>query len=759
MVHIHLFRSAFSLSHREHRLLGMAGGETPFMNATEIEAARTRVETRLNNDPDHTTTEAEYRVTTIKLELSNTHGTDDDVRNAARSALAALRSAYDVRNDSRANVTKLCKNQDVQRATLLTQLNASPADPKRATALDEIRTEIAASLAAIRQLSDSSTLDYHKFTRGEIITAHLAHISKLQNIQPTSPLSPLEKASLRTSLATEMAGDEPSKLRLGKAYLLANGYTSQAVTPPTLAEFTLQKEYRAPAYPTSPVLSLTFKCQPGDKANNTAQMWTVEGTIGGVTLPATKLDTTFNPLTIDAAIARDPAAQAVFGARAAGQARKDLIHEYTVATDLQQGVQAAESHPNARDIVRTRVVDAEAKAAKEALEKLGTDHSHFIARDFETQYLSADKVKVDAASSNLAIRNQRILDHLNSPTGLRKVATDRKVVLDAQIKDLVTTKPGTDLPSNVVAQVTELRRQILDIDVQLRDREEKLGVATTVTAAGPAPKPTTATTPNIPNSGPVSLNNIARQSQPFLELILFLGPIISMLNPNFNNTALTVALDRMDLQIQLRDAQDELAAFDRANPSLTTDLKNQRTLIQTRITELERKINVLPAIPSNTNTGLPNHPPEEMVEQFANDLARRLNTFIAPNTTSVVAKRYIVIDTNRTPAGDIQQRLNLIMSRFGNARAPQGIPGIPSLANQPNSHIVALDASIIFQQFNGDINSIFRGNNPALTPPPFNAGPAPVVGPVISSNNSANASINGYPPKPRLGASSRRSAI
>jgi hypothetical protein len=226
--------------------------------------------------------------------------------------------------------------------------------------------------------------------------------------------------------------------------------------------------------------------------------------------------------------------------------------------------------------------------------------------------------------------------------------------------------------------------------------------------------------------------------------------------------ALAVAFDRMDLQLQLRDAERELAEFDRANPDrarLTDILRTQRTAIENRIADIRRRIAALPAVPAAGPAAGPSGAAGESPEaigRFAASAAAAFNRYLAPNVASVVANRYIVINCVGKPP-EVVARMNGLMARYGSAVPATGTAGLPEGANRPNSNIIAFDAVTLSRMVSGDVDAIFRAPTPFTGAAAPAAGPAaaPVAGPVVSASSVATA---GGVPKPVLGASTRRAS-
>ncbi len=835
MVHIHSFRSAFQASTREHRLLGMAG-ETPFANAAELNAEGARVEASLRTDHD-ATVEAEARVTKIRLEL--TEARDPALAVAARAMLDRITAAERARRDSRAEVTAENTRQTAKRAEILGKLNVAAT---RAAGLTDARTEINASLDQIKLMSDPATPEGQKFARADLITAHLAHIRQLQDIAPTTPpLNPNERALLRSAVAAETAGDDGSKNRLGGAYLKAEGYEEVAPVAPATRKLTYSKVYPGVVPAAKRTLSLEYQLHPAPAP----QMWKVTGTVGGIAIPLTNV-TAFNGALIDGLVAADPQVNAIFHsavAPAPGSGREDMIRQLAIADNLANGVQTA-ADPLKLAAVKNKAMEAETRNADTELATLTAAHPTFINGPFTTAFLLADTAKREGTTAGLApdIIRARIITALDAvPAGLRKVAADRKAALDVLVKDKAAL--GANVPPNIVAQITELRRQIADIDVQLRAKTNALGITTTAPVA-PAETPearifktavdaainllsATSTRAQLdtaqtalgaaltalpvaqraanlnyivtkarekgltavitglnvrltvgvaplttPDSGPDSLGEVSARVRPFLEFLRMLAPVLGALNPNFNAAALEGAINRVDLNMQLRAAEAELTAFDRANPAPlgTAELRARRTAIETRIRDLRARIARLPAIPPTTpgGFGTVSEAPEAMINAFAAQAAIRINTFLAPGTTTVVNNNVILINCNGRPA-PIIGRLNVLMGRFGAARVgADRLAGVPpatlTLLGQANSNVVALDARMVFQMVGGDVNNILSSGGTFVPPvapygapysmPPYGVPYAPVAGPIASANATA---ING--PKPGFGATSRRTGV
>lgn len=815
MVHVHLFRSAFASGTREHRLMGMAG-ETPFANAAELNAEANRVEARLNSDPDDVATQAEFRVTKIRLELTESNAA---LQAQARAAIDRLVIAERDRRDSRAEVAALETTQNTKRTQLLAGINAPVAPATRATGLADVRTEIDASLTAIRNLSTPPASN--RFAAADLIAKHIDHIRKLQDIAPTTALTPLERAQLRSPIALETAATDPSKLRLGRAYLRAEGYEQTAAVPPTL---TSTKVYPGGGAPADRTMTINYVWTPGGPP--AADKWMVNLTVAGVAIPAMDV-VNFTRANVDAAVAANPNAVALINTTT-GVARDDIARHLAIGVNMQTGVVAPV--PAVLDTVRAKAAEGEQRTAEAELATITTAHTTFLNGPFTTAFLLANTEKTNGTTAGLApdVLRARIITALDTPaTGLRPVAAAQKAALQAKIIAITNPPAGTLRPSNAVAQLTELRRQIADIDAQVRQREVTLGVASAVTAPTTAPAETpearafktavdaavnplsatstraqldtaqtaldaalttlpvgqraanqnyivekarakgltatiTGTSVRLEVAPPASAapaaapaEDLTARVRPVLELLRLFAPLIQFLNPNFNGGNIDAVLNRMDLQLQLRTAQQELAEFDRRNPtgSLTDALRTQRTAIQTRITDIQNRINALPVI-SSTVTGSVNRLVDpEAIARFAAAAAARFNAYLAPNTTTIVNNRFIVINCAGKPP-DVIVRLNVIINRYGNTRAPSGTPGLPANVNQVNSNVVALDAVALHEAVGGDIERAFRTTDVSnFTPAPTSVvNPVPVNGPVVQAN--ANASING--PKPTYGSSNRR---
>ncbi len=804
MVHVPHFRSAFATGTREHRLMGMAG-ETPFANAAELNAEANRVEARLNSDPDDVAASAEFRVTKIRLELTEANAA---LQAPARAALDRLVAAERARRDSRAEVTTLRGNQTTKRTEVLGQLNVAAT---RAAGLTEIRAEIDRSLTAIRTLSTPPASN--RFASADLITAHLEHIRQLQEIAPTPNLSPLERAQLRSPLAVETAADDVSKERLGRAYLQAEGYE---VAPGGTMRF-LKVYPSAAGVPALPrTLLIEYRFIAGAAG---AGKWQVNLNIAGLVVPAMDV-TNFTRANLDAAVSAPPLnADAVAMINSTnGIARDDIARHLGIGVNVQTGINTPV--PAALDTVRGKAAEAEAVRAEASLATLTAAHNTFISGPFTTAFNAAETAKTTGTGLTPEQLRTRIVTALDTPaTGLRPVAAARKTELQNQIAAITNPPAGSLRPSNAVAQITELRRQIADIDAQLRQREVTLGVASAVTGPSTAPAETaeartfkaavdTAINPlsatstraqldtaqtalgaaltalpeaqraanqnyivekarakgltatitgtavrlevgtTAPSAAANTINEQLQRLRPMMELVRMFAPLIAMLNPNFNLSGLDTVLNRMDLQMQLRAAEQELAGL-----ADTPANRDARTAVQNRITDLRNRINALPAIPSNTTGGI-NRLDEAGLLRFATDAAARFNAFLAPNTTTVVGNRYLLINCTGRPA-DVIARLNMISMRYASCRVSAGITGIPANANQAGSNIIALDVSLLYSAVGGDIERAFRNDVAGLTPPPMPLAPvtpvAPVTGPVVQANATA---ING--PKPTYGSSNRR---
>lgn len=804
MVHIHSFRSAFATGTREHRLMGMAG-ETPFANAAELNAEANRVEARLNSDPDDVATQAEFRVTKIRLELSETNAT---LRAPARAALDRLVAAERDRRDSRAEIATLRTNQNTKRTQLLAGINAPVAPATRATALADVRTEIEASLTAVNNLSDPTRPEARRFSAAELITAHLEHIRQLQEIAPTTALSPIERAQLRNPIALETAADDASKQRLGRTYLKAEGYSAAG------ANMRLTKEFPGAGPIADRTITIEYSFVAG--VAPAVGKWQVGATVAGFAVPPMDL-TNFTRANVEAAVAANPNAAALINA-ATGVGRDELNRQIAIGVNVQTGINVPGA---ALDSVRLKAAEATNNDAETQLATLQAAHTTFMNGPFTTAFIAANTEKTNGTAAGLTpeVLRARIVTALDTAgTGLRPVAAAQKAALEANIRTIASGGPTR--PANAVAQITELRRQIADINAQVRQREVTLGVASAVTgpSAGPAETPearafkaavdaainplsATSTRAQLdtaqtalgtaltnlpaaqraanqnyiaekarakgltatitgtsvrlevgttaPTTSPDTPTAMLNRLRPVMEFLRMFAPVLSVLNPNFSQANLDAVLNRMDLQLQLRAAEQELADFDRENPSPSTDaLRARRTAIQARITDLRNRINALPAIPSGAPTGI-NRLDEAGLARFVADAAIRFNMYLAPNTTTVVGNRYLLINCAGKPA-DVIARLNVIVTRYGSMRAPAGTPGIPANANVAGSNVIALDASLLYGAVGGDIERAFRVDAPALTPPPV-VSVAPVSGPVVQATATA---ING--PKPRYGSSNRR---
>ncbi|MBP9750823.1 MAG: hypothetical protein KBC95_03165, partial [Candidatus Peribacteraceae bacterium] len=822
MVTVHMFRTAFSAGTRERRLLGMAG-EAPFTTEAELNAEASRVEARLNNEPHdpatHEAVAAEVRVTKIRLVLTQASPT---LRTAATDAIARLTTAESNREAARATLLALRTTQAAKRADILGKLNGAATD--RTTGLSDARTEINASLAQINTLATATPV------RNDLIAQHTAHINDIQNLAPTRALTPAEKSPLMTTLATETGADAASKERLGFHYLRSVGYQESG------GNLVFTKVYPGAGADTAPrTITLTYTFD-----NTAPGMWKVAGSIGRVAIPQVPA-ATLNRAHIDALITADaangPAAAALINTTA-GVALADINTHLIIALNVKDGINTAPPVTTNQDVVRNGAVTFEATRATQELQALTASHTTFKTNLLTPAFIVANRAKTEAAALEPAARLPHILRALDlpAPDGLRAVATAQKNLLTLQISQLAVPTPPRIVPSNVVARIGELRRQITDIDNILRAREVELGVTTapaTTPATAPAeslevrnfrtavdaainPLSATSTrtqldaaqtllgtalttlpaaqrdtnknyiverarakgltavitgttvaltvapagsTPERPAATVPSFLEALNNPRQLLQFLRVLAPMLSMLSGRgMSSEALSVAFDRMDLQLQLRDAEARLVAFDRANPSrtaLTEILRGQRTAIETEIADIRRRIAALPATPAISGAPATGSESAESIAAFATNAAAAINRYLAPNVASVVGNRYIVINCVGKPP-EVVSRMNGLMVRYGSAVPATGTAGLPEGANRPNSNIIAFDAVTLSRMVSGDVNAIVRAPTPFTTAPASGPATGPVAAPIVSA--SSVAGVGGIPPKPVLGASSRRAS-
>lgn len=822
MVHIHMFRTAFSAGTRERRLLGMAG-EAPFRTADEINTEHDRLDARLNNETDDTIVRAELTVARIRIGL-----TTDASLQAARDRLEnRIIQGERERRDARTALNTLRTTQTAKRAEILGKLNVAGT---RAAGLLDARNEINASLTAIDTLAGGPAT----FIRNELIAQHTAHISSIQNLAPTPALTPVEKNPLMTTLATETAADAASKERLGFHYLRSVGYQA------TGGNLVFSKVLDIPGPPVAAAartISFTYRF---DAAVAPAGEWKVAGTIGAVAIPevpaATLTRAHIDGLITAAGPAGAPAAGLINPAT--GVAREDINTHLGIALNVKDGINAAAPVATNLQTVRNGAVTFEAARAIQELRALAVNHDTFKTNLLTPAFLVASRAKTEAASLALPLRRPHILRALDlpSPDGLRAVATDRKNLLTLQMRMLAVPTAPSIAPSNIAARIDELRRQMTDIDNSLKAHEAELGVAVapaTTPATAPAEmseavrnfrtavdaaiaplsatsngtaltnaqtalgtalttlpvgerdanknyiveraraKGLTATiagttvtlavapagsTPERPAATVPSFLEALNNPRQLLQFLRVLAPMLSMLSGRgMSSEALSVAFDRMDLQLQLRDAEARLVAFDRANPSrtaLTEILRGQRTAIETEIADIRRRIAALPATPAISGAPATGSESAESIAAFATNAAAAINRYLAPNVASVVGNRYIVINCVGKPP-EVVSRMNGLMVRYGSAVPATGTAGLPEGANRPNSNIIAFDAVTLNRMVSGDVNAIVRAPTPFTTAPAGGVATGPVAAPIVSASSVAGV---GIPPKPVLGASSRRAS-
>lgn len=822
MVHIHMFRTAFSAGTRERRLLGMAG-EAPFRTAAELDAEHDRIDARLNTETDDTVMQAEVRLARARLAVT---GSDTTLEASRRRLEDRLTNGLRERTDARNTLTTLRTTQTAKRTEILGKLNVVAT---RAAGLTDARTEINASLTAIDTLAGGPAT----FIRNELIAQHTAHISSIQNLAPTPALTPVEKNPLMTTLATETAADAASKERLGFHYLRSVGYQA------TGGNLVFSKVLDIPGPPVAAAartISFTYRF---DAAVAPAGEWKVAGTIGAVAIPEVPA-ATLTRAHIDGLItAAGPA-----GAPAAGLinpdtgvAREDINTHLGIALNVKDGINAAAPVATNLQTVRNGAVTFEAARAIQELRALAVNHDTFKTNLLTPAFLVASRAKTEAASLALPLRRPHILRALDlpSPDGLRAVATDRKNLLTLQMRMLAVPTAPSIAPSNIAARIDELRRQMTDIDNSLKAHEAELGVAVapaTTPATAPAeslevrnfrtavdaainPLSATSTrtqldaaqtllgtalttlpaaqrdtnknyiverarakgltavitgttvaltvapagsTPERPAATVPSFLEALNNPRQLLQFLRVLAPMLSMLSGRgMSSEALSVAFDRMDLQLQLRDAEARLVAFDRANPSrtaLTEILRGQRTAIETEIADIRRRIAALPATPAISGAPATGSESAESIAAFATNAAAAINRYLAPNVASVVGNRYIVINCVGKPP-EVVSRMNGLMVRYGSAVPATGTAGLPEGANRPNSNIIAFDAVTLNRMVSGDVNAIVRAPTPFTTAPAGGVATGPVAAPIVSASSVAGV---GIPPKPVLGASSRRAS-
>lgn len=825
MVTVHLFRTAFSVGTRERRLLGMAG-EAPFRTVAELDAEHDRLDARLNNETDDTVMQAEVRLARARLAVT---GSDATLEASRRRLEDRITNGLRERTDARNALATLRTTQTAKRAEILGKLNVVAT---RGVGLTDARTEINASLTAIDTLAGGPAT----FIRSDLIAQHTAHINDIQNLAPTPALNPAEKSSLMTALATDTALDAASKQRLGFHYLRSVGYQESG------ANLVFTKVFPGAGLEAARTITLTYRF---DAAVAPAGEWKLSGTIGAVAIPevpaATLTRAHIDGLITAAGPAGAPAAALIESTT--GVARTDIATHLGIALNVKDGINAAAPVAGNLQTVRDGAVSFEVTRSAQGLRTLTAAHETFKNGSFTTAFLAANRVKTESAVLDPATRRARIIAALDAPAappdegGLRTVATARKNLLMTRIRLLaVPAAPGI-VPSNIVATINELRRQMTDIDNSLKTRETELGVAeaatsTTTTAPAETPEarafktavdaainPLSATstraqldtaqtalgaaltalpaaqrdanknyivekarakgltatitgttvalavapagstdrTPDRTGTIPSFLEALNNPRQ-LVQFLRVLAPLLTMLNGRgMSPEALSIAFDRVDLQLQLRDAEARLAAFDRANPNraaLTDILRGQRTAIETEIADIRRRIAALPAAPTLTGgpAGTASESPEA-IGRFAASAAAAFNRYLAPNVATVVANRYIVINCVGKPP-EVVARMNGLMARYGSAVPATGTAGLPEGANRPNSNIIAFDAVTLSRMVSGDVNAIFRAPTP-FTGPATVTGPATgPVSPVVSATAVGVAGV----PKPVLGASRNRAS-